>query len=252
MNRFFSTIFLIAVFLSETSLALRIGSLSLRHIRKVASSLIVPVFLIVPPSISIDAQNHILTTAPIAHAGFALFQSAEQNKLDEISSFQKPVDELLSSLRPTMQPNPIGVFSETQLLKGGYEDSNVVLNYKSLYLEPLQVKMEEFVKLIISKDFGDEESKNRLKSLPLLMKGHLLELDQAIKSQKASEQAKEVEEVQETLAEFLKLCSLNKFSVTPYVPTRPLTDKELFGPLGCEFWGKQRVPGSNACVYVEN
>jgi hypothetical protein len=91
-----------------------------------------------------------------------------------------------------------------------------------------------------------EQSQSRLELLPALMQGHLLELEQAIREQKAESQAKEVAEIQETLAEFLLLCSA-KYEVTPYVPTRALTDKELFGPLGCEFWGKKRVQGSNAC-----
>ena len=66
----------------------------------------------------------------------------------------------------------------------------------------------------------------------------------------AKEQAKEVDEVRETLAEFLKLAG-TKYEVAPFKPIRPLTDKELFGPLGCEFWGKKRIPGSNACAPIE-
>jgi len=83
--------------------------------------------------------------------------------------------------------------------------------------------------------------------LPSLMKGHILELTDAIKKQKAEPMRKEVEEVRETLAEFLKL-SASKYEVEPYRPARQISDKELFGPLGCEFWGKKRVPGSNACA----
>lgn len=96
----------------------------------------------------------------------------------------------------------------------------------------------------------DEEAQKRVEILPQLMKGHILELNQAIQEMKATSQAKEVEEVQETLAEFLKLASLS-YEVKPYTPIRPLTDAELYGPLGCEFWGKKRVPGSNACANDE-
>jgi len=96
----------------------------------------------------------------------------------------------------------------------------------------------------------DEEAQKRVEILPQLMKGHILELNQAIQEMKASSQSKEVEEVQETLAEFLKLAS-NQYEVKPYTPVRPLTDAELYGPLGCEFWGKKRVPGSNACASDE-
>lgn len=88
---------------------------------------------------------------------------------------------------------------------------------------------------------------DRLLVLPLLMKGHTIELTQAIEAQKADAQAREVEEVQETLAEFLKLAS-TKYNVEPFRPTRSLTDAELFGPLGCEFWGKKRMQGSNTCT----
>lgn len=49
-------------------------------------------------------------------------------------------------------------------------------------------------------------------------------------------QAKEVAEVQETLAEFLKLAS-SKYPVVAFVPPRPMTDKEFFGLFGCEYWG---------------
>lgn len=91
------------------------------------------------------------------------------------------------------------------------------------------------------------DAKSRIEVLPSLMKGHILELQQAITEQKAESQAREVEEVQETLAEFLVLAS-QKYEVQPYIPVRPLSDKELYGPLGCEFWGKKRVPGSNACA----
>ena len=58
-----------------------------------------------------------------------------------------------------------------------------------------------------------------------------------------------IKQVQETLDEFLKVASA-KYKVKPFLPTRPLTDKELFGPLGCEFYGKQRVIGSNACIEI--
>jgi hypothetical protein len=130
-----------------------------------------------------------------------------------------------------------------KVLKGGKEDSDVVLTYMETYIKPCQQKMS----LVAPKLGLADADQKRAEILPQLMKGHIIELTQAIKEQKAESQAREVEEVQETLAEFLKLAS-SKFTVLPYVATRPLTDSELFGPLGCEFWGKQRVPGSNACI----
>jgi hypothetical protein len=104
-------------------------------------------------------------------------------------------------------------------------------------------------KLVPKLKLDNSENLDRIKVLPALMKGHIFELTQAIDEMKSSSQLKEVEEVQETLAEFLKIASIT-YKVTPYIPIRPLNDAELFGPLGCEFWGKKRVPGSNACTEV--
>jgi hypothetical protein len=58
---------------------------------------------------------------------------------------------------------------------------------------------------------------------------------------------KEVAEVQETLAEFLMLAS-SKYDVKPFMPPRPMTDKEFFGVFGCEYWGKKRIEGTNKCA----
>ena len=107
--------------------------------------------------------------------------------------------------------------------------------------------MEKISKLI---QLPTSEEQKNIEVLPLLMKGHIAELTQAIQIQKADFQAKEVQEVQETLADFLKLVSV-KYTVQPYIPIRPLSDSELFGPLGCEFWGKKRVVGSNQCIVNE-
>ena len=136
------------------------------------------------------------------------------------------------------------MYASTQVLKGSKEDADVVTTYLYTYISPMQKKMEEVAKNL---KLPQESDQTRVEILPALMKGHMLELQQAIKEQKFDEMAKEVEEVQETLAEFLKLAS-TAYSVTPFVATRPLSDSELFGPLGCEFWGKTRVPGSNACA----
>lgn len=63
----------------------------------------------------------------VARAG--LFESEEQSLVNRISKFQAPVNELLDMLRPTDTPNAVGVYSKVQILKGGKEDSDVVLNY---------------------------------------------------------------------------------------------------------------------------
>lgn len=171
------------------------------------------------------------------------FPSNEQRMVDQISICQKPVQDLLDQLRPMEIPNAIGVYSQTQLLRGGKEDSAVVQNYLDTYIKPCQQRMEKASSIL---ETTSEEDKQGLHNLPLLMKGHILELQQAIQSEKASEQEKEVEEVRETLADFLKIAS-RKYEFQPYAPNRPLTEKDIFGPLGCEFWGKSRIPGSNKC-----
>jgi hypothetical protein len=179
-----------------------------------------------------------------ANAG--LFSSAEQDGIDAISSYQKIVAELLDQLKPVEIPNAVGVYAPTQVLKGGKEDSAVVATYMYTHFMPLQAKMAELApKLKLS-----EDTQKRVEVLPGLMKGHLLELKQAIAEMTATSQAREVEEIQETLAEFLKLAS-SKYNVTPFVPSRPLKESELFGPFSCEFWGRTRLPGSNTCVDPE-
>jgi hypothetical protein len=74
-------------------------------------------------------------------------------------------------------------------------------------------------------------------------------LTQAVKETKAPSQLKETKEVQETLVEFLKL-SMSDYKVVAYVPLRPFTDKEFFGPFGCEYWGKKRIEGTNTCAVI--
>lgn len=175
-------------------------------------------------AVSRDVFRAVLLLAPVtgftaaAKAGF--FESSEQSLVNGIAKYQAPVAELLDQLRPTELPNSIGVYSKQQLLRGGPEDSAVVLNYLETYIKPCQIKMADAAPQLKL----DEESQKRLELLPALMKGHILELQQAINEQKAESQAREVEEVQETLAEFLLLAS-KKYEVTPYKPSRPLSDK---------------------------
>ena len=179
-----------------------------------------------------------------ANAGF--FQSDEQDAIDNLSSYQKPVFELLDQLRPSLVPNAVGVYIQTQVLKGGKEDSDVVLNYLENYIKPCQKKMSEIASKL---QLANPADQTRIELLPLLMKGHILELGQAITTMKSEDQAKEVAEVSETLAEYLVLSS-SKYKVERFVPPRMLSDKEYLGPFGCEFWGKKRVEGSNYCESV--
>ena len=188
------------------------------------------------------AASLLALTVSGSSSNAGIFQSSEQDRIDAISRYQKPVAELLDQLRPVSTPNAVGVYSNNQVLKGGKEDSTVVLNYLENYIKPCQEQMQAAAPLLKLPD----SNQAKVETYPLALKGHILELRQAINEQKAESQAREVEEVQATLADFLKIASL-KYTVDPYVPSRPLSDAELFGPLGCEFWGKERVPGSNAC-----
>ena len=200
----------------------------------------------VAKSVSVAATLFsVLGFSGAAKAG--LFQSDEQDAIDNLSSYQRPVFDLLDQLRPSVVPNAVGVYAQTQILKGGKEDSDVVLNYLETYIKPCQKKMSETAKKLNLPNAADQ---TRIELLPLLMLGHILELGQAIKEMKSENQAKEVEEVAETLAEYLKLSS-SKYKVQAFIPPRMLTDKEYLGPFGCEFWGKKRVEGSNACGNVE-
>lgn len=79
------------------------------------------------------------------------------------------------------------------------------------------------------------------------MKGHILELTDAIRAERMDRQTKEVEEVQETLTDFLKLAS-TKYEVKLYSKPQTLSDAQLYGPMGCEYWGKHRASGSNLCA----
>ena len=146
----------------------------------------------------------LLAGVPQRASAFELFGSASQKAVNEVSSFQKPVYELLSQLRPSNVPNAVGVYSTTQQLKGGKEDSDVVLLYLLNYITPMQKRMEESAGKL---GLADAQAQERLELLPKLMQGHMLELRAAIQSMKAEEQRKEVEEVYETLTEFLKLAS---------------------------------------------
>jgi hypothetical protein len=103
------------------------------------------------------------------------------------------------------------------------------------YIKPCQAKMAEAapkLKLVNPVD------QTRLELLPLLMKGHILELTQAIGGMASAPQAKEVEECAETLGEYLKLASV-QYKVTPYLAPRAMMDAEYMGPFGCGFWGKR-------------
>lgn len=178
-----------------------------------------------------------------ANAG--LFQSNEQDAVDEIVRLRTPIRDLLGQLTPQMLPNAVGVYIQTQVLKGSKEDCDVVSSYLEIYIKPLQVKMSKTAPLL---KLSEQKSQERLEILPSLMMGHIFELKQAIDERKVENQLREVQEVVETLDEFLDLASV-KYNVPAFTSSyRAASDAELFGPFGCGFWGKKRVPGSNACT----
>jgi hypothetical protein len=72
--------------------------------------------------ISITTAASVLTYS-LQSAKAGLFTSAEQDAVQELNNFQKPIFELLTQLRPAMTPNAVGFFAMTQTLKGGKEDS---------------------------------------------------------------------------------------------------------------------------------
>lgn len=77
-----------------------------------------------------SAAAAVLSTLFISRSARAgLFTSEEQDQIERIASFQRPIFELLDQLRPSVVPNAVGVYAQTQILKGGKEDSDVVLNY---------------------------------------------------------------------------------------------------------------------------
>ena len=182
-----------------------------------------------------------------ANAALRFLPSQEQSGVDQLVRYQRPIVELGDQLKPTLMANPVGIWVEQQMLKDSAEDSAVVLVNMETYIKPMLKQMETLAPLI-AKRMGTTAEQERVVVLPQLMKGHILELTQAIKQQSSKEEAKETDEIIETLGEFLKLSREGGLDVEPFVPIRALTDKELFGPLGCEFWGRTRIPGSNTCA----
>lgn len=187
-------------------------------------------------------------TSSAAQAGW-FGPSEVEKQINDLCACQKQVTILHQQLTPTVLRNSIGVEMPMQLLKGGVEDSAFVQTTLDTVLKPCQAKMQSLTPQLTQLD---EETQKKITNLPLLMKGHLLELQQAVNSLKASEQEKEVAEVEETLNDYLTAVN-NKYPVSFYQgkDKQYLSDKEYYGPFGCEFWGKVRLEGSKTCVTPE-
>mmetsp|Transcript_1244 Transcript_1244/g.1656 ORF Transcript_1244/g.1656 Transcript_1244/m.1656 type:complete len:242 (-) Transcript_1244:200-925(-) len=189
------------------------------------------------------SRRDILKTAPLvflggvlsgssrseAIFGFGPSKSQEQKNVEEIAKYRVPVEKVVKELK-------------SKQLRGGPDDSFVVINYLKTYYDPMQVKMVEVAKTLNL----EAEKQKKIETLPLLMKGHLLELQQACVAQSAKDQLEEMEEVEETLAEFLTLAQ-SKYNIPELVDSRSATPEEYFGAFGCEFWGLKRRKDSNYC-----
>lgn len=161
---------------------------------------------------------------------FALFEGGVEAGLNEIAALTFRTDKLVDDLK-------------SKTLKGGEEDSIVVYRTARAFLDPLQAKMLE-----VAPTLGlAAEAQKRVELLPLLMKGHLLELDAACRSKDAKEQLQEALEVQETLEEFLTLAGV-KYTITRPEPRRSATPLEYYSIFGCEAYGQKRRENSNQCV----
>lgn len=158
-------------------------------------------------------------------------------QLDDVARARQKVEEVLSGLK-------------SKQLKGGKDDSATVVRYMDAHYKPLQEKM---VTLAPKMKVGDEEKQKRLETLPLLLKGHLFELAAAARTGVAAEQLQEMEEVAESVDEFLALArESGRYQVRDYLGPAPEFDvKREYGPFACEFWGKVRLPESNVCVWPD-
>jgi len=156
--------------------------------------------------------------------------------LDEVARARQKVEEVLSGLK-------------SKQLKGGKEDSATIVRYMDAHYKPLQEKM---LVLAPKLKLADEEKQKRAELLPLLLKGHLAELAAATRTGVASEQLQEMEEVAESVDEFLALAKEGGKEVKSYLGPAPEFDvTREYGPFACEFWGKVRLPESNVCVWPD-
>ncbi|CEM37397.1 unnamed protein product [Vitrella brassicaformis CCMP3155] len=183
---------------------------------------------------SLVAPSLLASPSPSSAISLPFFESEEQKierAVGEIADYRPYVLKILDKLK-------------TGKLKGGTYDSGTVANFLGIYYRPMQEKMETLSAKI---DLEDTTKTERLRLLPLLLKGHLAELREAVISQRPERQLEEVEEVGETLNEFLTLASA-KYTIPPIpVPPDFNPEKDYYGIFGCEFWGKRRLPESNRC-----
>jgi hypothetical protein len=156
--------------------------------------------------------------------------------LDEVARARQKVEEVLSGLK-------------SKQLKGGKEDSATIIRYMDAHYKPLQAKMLDLAPKL---KLADGEKQKRAELLPLLLKGHLAELTAAARTGVANEQLQEMEEVAESVDEFLALAKEGGKVVKSYLGPAPEFDiTREYGPFACEFWGKVRLPESNICVWPD-
>lgn len=182
-------------------------------------------------SVTAASAAAVLSSGAPANAlfGFGENKSKEQLAVEALAGYRAPVADVIRQLK-------------AQELRGGRDDSAVVTNYAKKYFEPLQADMAQLAKGLKLA----EEDQKKAETQPLLMKGHLLELAQACAAGDAKEQLEEMEEVQETLDDFLKLAA-TKYTVPEMLLGRAATSVEYYSIFGCEFWGLKNKPDSNVC-----
>ncbi|CAM9097550.1 unnamed protein product [Pylaiella littoralis] len=131
---------------------------------------------------------------------------------------------------------------EAGALQGGTEDSAVVSRVLEIQLKPMQ---ETMLKVAPVMELAGREARDRARLLPSIMKGHLLELEMACGTKNAKEQLQEVQEVRETLDEFIALAK-TRYNIKPLdVPGAPEGDQ--LGIFGCSFYGMKRTDDSSLC-----
>lgn len=181
-------------------------------------------------SVSISTNNNVNSAS--AFLGLGGEREEIEKEIKNIAKIQERVVEVQNMLL-------------SRELRGGNEDSQVVRRYKDTYYDPSIAKMMELApKLKL-----DSKKQERVELLPLLLKGHYLELDTAITKKDAKEQLEEMTEAADTMNEFLTLAA-DKYTVPKiyiFDPSGYKPERD-YGPFACEFWGRERLAGSNKCV----
>ena len=169
------------------------------------------------PAIFVSRRNFLALPAAALALGGSVAPVSAGTALDEIRVLGSKAKGLKSYVRSTSANR-----RKFPMEEGGNNYVNVITNLergKSEVLLPLQAAMAAYVKT--ATPLSDAELQKALKLQPSFMKGHLLELDTAIKERKFDEYTskttgdvypggkaeRELEEVCDTFSDFLLLAS---------------------------------------------